>query len=188
MRVGIGHHSAPAWSEAEHAAVRGRTRELAPARPQALKRLHRSLGGPRARTIHDRLGQLLDGQLRICERVADRRDDLVCLLGSEPHRVGMRRHRGWQRRQRPRPHRQVGGGQQVHGAARTERLDEDAVLPERALHVGAGRPGDAPADRQLGGAKDLGVHAAQHASDVRGTQIFSRCGQCVARHSPGRDA
>ena len=36
----------------------------------------------------------------------------------------------------------------MHGAPRTERLDQGAVLPQGALDVGAGRPGDAPPDRR----------------------------------------
>jgi hypothetical protein len=87
----------------------------------------------------------------------------------------------------PRPHRQIGGGQQVDGAAWTERLDQGAVLPERALDVGAGRPGDAPPDRQLGGAEDLRVGSAQHAGDLGRAQVRRRSGQGLAGHPPGRD-
>jgi hypothetical protein len=188
VRVGVGHLAAPVWSEAEHAAVGGRARELAPARPPAPERLHRLLAGPRAGTVHDRLGQLVDGQLGVRQGVADGGDDLLSLVGAEADRLGMGRHRRWQGRQRPRPHRQVGGRQQVHGPARAERLDQGAVLPEGTLDVSAGRPGDAPPDRELGGAEDLGVGAAQHPGDVGRAQVRSRFGQRVAGHPPGRDA
>ena len=53
-------------------------------------------------------------------------------------------------------------------AARTEGLDQGAILPEGTLHVGAGRPGDSPPDGELGGADDLGMRTAHHAGDVRG--------------------
>ena len=56
-----------------------------------------------------------------------------------------------------------------------------------ALHVGAGRPGDAPPDRELGGAEDLGVRSAQHGGDVGRAKVRSRFGQRVAGHPPGRD-
>jgi hypothetical protein len=77
------HLAAPVRAEAQHPAVRGGTRELAPARPHALERLHRPLDGPRAGTIRDRLGQLINTQLRVRQRAADGRDDLVRLPGGE---------------------------------------------------------------------------------------------------------
>ena len=51
VRVGVGHLAAPVRPEAEHAAVRGRARELAPARPLVLERVHRPLDRPRAGTV-----------------------------------------------------------------------------------------------------------------------------------------
>ena len=145
---------------------------------------HRSLDGPRADPVPDRLGQLVDGQLGIGERVADGRDDLVGLLGREADRLRMQRHRRRQGRQRARPHREVGGGQQVDGAARAERLDQRAIDPERALHVGTRRAGDAPRDRELGGLQDLGVRSAQHAGDVGGAGVRGRLDERVAGHPP----
>jgi len=90
--------------------------------------------------------------------------EMMLRLKRGPRR--MRRHRRRQGRQRARPHRQVGGGQQMDGAARAERLDQGALLPQRALHVGTGCPGGAPPNREFGGAEHLGVRAAQHAGDV----------------------
>ena len=58
--------------------------------------------------------------------------------------------------------------QQADGAARTERLDQGALAPQRALHVGAGRPGDPPPDGQFGRAEDLGVGPAQQAGTAAG--------------------
>src|SRR5262249_45408108 len=79
---------------------------------------------PPAGPIRDRRGQLIDGQLSVRQRVTDGRDDLLRLPGGEPDPVWVRWHRRGQGRQRARPHRQVGGGQQVDGAARAERLDQ----------------------------------------------------------------
>jgi hypothetical protein len=81
MRTRVGRLAALIRSEAEHAAVRGRTRQLAPARPHVLERRHRPLASPRAGTLHDRFGQLVDGQFGVRQRVADGRDDLVGLVG-----------------------------------------------------------------------------------------------------------
>lgn len=178
--------AAPVRAEAQHPVVRGRTGELTPARPLVLERIHRPLHGPRAGQARDRVGQLVDGQLGVRQRRADGRDDLVCLLGSEPHPLRMGRHRK-QSRQRAGPHGQVDGGQQVHGAARAERLDQGAVLPKRALHVGPGGPGDAPSDGELRGAEHLGVRAAQHPGDVGWAQAGGRLGQGVPGHPPGGD-
>jgi hypothetical protein len=44
------------------------------------------------------------------------------------------------------------------------------------------------ANRELGGAEDLGVRSAQHAGDVGRAQVRCRFGQRVAGHPPGRDA
>jgi hypothetical protein len=63
--------------------VRGRAGELAPARPLVTERLHRPFGGPRGGTIHDRLGQVVDGQFGAGQRGADGRDDLLRLVRGE---------------------------------------------------------------------------------------------------------
>ena len=51
----------------------------------------------------------------------------------------------------------------MDSAARAECLDQAALAPQRAPHIGAGRPGDAPPDRQVGGTEHLGVRPAQQA-------------------------
>jgi len=76
----------------------------------------------------------------------------------------------------------------VDGATRAERLDQGALLPERALHTGAGRPGDAPPDGEFGGAEHLRVRAAEQGGDGGRVEFRGRFGQRVPRHPPGRDA
>jgi S-adenosyl methyltransferase len=56
------------------------------------------------------------------------------------------------------------------------------------VSVGAGRSGDTPADRELGGAEHLGVHAAQQAGHAGRAQAGGRFGQRVPGHPPGGDA
>jgi hypothetical protein len=69
--------------------MRGRAGELAPARPLVTERLHRALDGPQAGTIHDRLGQVVDGQLGADQRGADGRDDLLRLVRGESDSLGV---------------------------------------------------------------------------------------------------
>ena len=178
----------PRLAEAEHPSMRRGARELPPPRPLVLEGVHRPLAGPRTGTLDDRIRQLVDRQLRVRERVADRRDDLLGLLGGEADRLGMHRYRRRQCRKGARPHRQVCGRQQVHGAARTERLAERPVVPDRPPHVGTGRPEDTPPDRELGGAEDLRVCATHHARDAGRVEILRGFSQRVAVHPPCRDA
>ena len=125
--------------------MRGHAGELAPTGPLAAKRLHSLLDSPRAGALRDGLGQLIDGQLGVREGFADGRDHLFNLFRSEadPFRVRRRRRHG---RQRTGPHRQLRSWQQVDRAARAERLDQGAVLPQRTLHVSAGSACNAAAD------------------------------------------
>jgi len=188
VRVGVRDLAAPVRPEAEHPAVPGSTGELAPARPLVLECVHSPLDGPRARPVRERLGQLVDGQLGVRQRVPDGRDDLVGLTGSEAHALGVDRYRRRQGRQRPGPHRQVSGGEQVNGAARAERLDQGALLPERVLHTGAGCPRDTPRDGKLSRAEHLGMRAAEPGGDAGRVEICGRFGQRVPVHPPGGDA
>jgi hypothetical protein len=107
------------------------------------------------------------------------------LLGAEADRLGMGRHRRWQADSAPVHIGRSAVDSRCTVAARTERLDQGAVLPEGVLDVGAGRPGDAPPDRELGGAEDLGVRCAQHAGDLGRAQVRRRFGQRLAGHPPG---
>ena len=78
--------------------MRGRAGQLAPAWPLVLKRVHCSFTGPRPCPVHNRLGQLVHGELGLRQGIADGRDDLVGLLGGESDRFGMHRDRGRQGR------------------------------------------------------------------------------------------
>ena len=162
-----------------------RTGELPPARPFGLERVHRAFYGPRPGTLPDLLRQLINRTLCIRERVADRRNDFVRLRRGEENGVGVPRHGGRQGRQSARPGRQVVGGQQVDGAARTEGLDQRPIGPQSVPHVGAGRAGETSTDRELGRAEHLGMSAAQHACDGGGTYADRRLGQRVALHPSG---
>ena len=167
VRVGVGHLAAPVRPEAQHPAVRGRAGELAPARPLARNAsiVRSTAHGPARSAIASVSSSTVSSVSASASPMAAMTSSACPGVKRTPS--GCVRHRRRQGRQRARPHRQVGGGQQVDGAARAERLDQGALLPERAPHVGAGRPGDAPPDRQLGGAEHLGVRAAQHAGDRR---------------------
>ena len=97
----------------------------------------------------------------------------------------MGRHRRRQGRQRPGPHRQVGGRQQVHGAPRTERLDQGAVLPQARWTSARVAPAmRRPIDSSA--ALRTWVRAAQHTGDVARAKVGGRLGQRGAGHPPGR--
>jgi hypothetical protein len=92
--------------------------------------------GPVAATTA--FGQLVDGQLGVPQRVRDRRDDRVGLLGRQPDVLGEGAAGRGERGQRTGPRRQVLGGKQVYRAARSVRLDQAALGPQGVLDVGRG--------------------------------------------------
>ena len=171
MRVGVGHVPTLVRPEAQHAAVGRGARQLPPARPLVLERVHRPLDGPGAGTRGDGVRQVVHRQLGIFQRITNRRDHLVGLIAGETDRLGMPRHGHRQGRQRAGPHREVRGRHQMDRAAWAERLDQRPVFPERPLDVASSRSRDAPADGQLGGPEHLGVDAAQERRDAGRVEI-----------------
>jgi hypothetical protein len=115
--------------------------------------------------LDDRLGQLVDGQLGVLQRRRDRLQDRLGLVGRQPDvlREGGHVRRG--RGQRADPHGQVLCGQEVHGAARPERLDQGALGPQGVADVRPGDPGGPQPDGQLGGGQHLGVRDPAHGAD-----------------------
>ena len=143
-RAGVGDLPVPYRPEAQHAPVGRRVDRLPPARPQLLERGHAPLDRPRPDLVRERGVHFVDGERGVGQHRPDAGHDLVQLRRLQPHRRVEAGQRPRHRRQRAGPPRQVPGGQQVHGAARAEGLDQLVGLPQRGLHVRRGPP---PASR-----------------------------------------
>lgn len=125
--------------------------------------------------FRDGLGQLVDGQLGARKGVAGGRDYAFRLAGvkripsgcvggddtadSAPVRIGS-----------------TAAGSRWDSAARAERRDQGSVLPQRALHVGAGRAGEEAADRELGGGEQMSAHGGDRPG-------ASHCGRLTSARS-----
>ena len=172
---------------AEHPGVRRPVGHLPPPRPQRLEGRHHRLGRPRACEVADRLGELVDRQLAAAQGLADRSDHDARLVVGHPHAVGERAapRDGVECRHPP---AQVGRGQEVHGAARTEGLHERPVIPERTAYVVPRRAVDPHRRGDLSRRQHLRVHAGHgrgHAGDVGACRERDR--QPVSPQSPGVD-
>ena len=91
-----------------------------------------------------------------------------------------------QGRQRARPHREVGRGQEVDGAARAERLHERPIDPQRTLDVGA-REAGSTRDRDLARLEDLRVRADERPGDLVGVRVRRGLDERAAIHAARGD-
>jgi len=165
----------------------GECEGLPPAGPHPLERGHDEITGPRPRRFDDGFAQLVDGQLRAVQDLADGCDDLLRLLPGKPHALGEGACAHGKRPQSADPHGQVGGGQQMDGAARAVRLDQAVPLPQGVADVGP-CGGLAPhAEGEFGCGEHLGVRAAEDARDPVGTGRSRRRREGAAVEPPRGD-
>ena len=125
LRMDEGDVPAAVGAEDEHARVGGRLQVRAPAAEELL-----------AQVLRCELGQLLARLALRAELGADRRDQLLHLLEREAEPLQPRRPPPLLAlRERRRPQRPLGGGQQVECAAHAPRLHELAPFPEALLDM-----------------------------------------------------
>src|SRR6185436_10828331 len=143
--TGVGDATTPVRAEAQHAAVTSHADSLAPSRPQLLKRWHDPITRPRSDAVDDGLVQLIHRHFGVFECMTDGRNDLLLLLWCQPDSIrkgGAVRDRG----QCCGPDRKIINGQQVYSAARTVRLDQAVLVPQRAPNSRPGGSLDAQGD------------------------------------------
>jgi hypothetical protein len=107
---------------------------------------HDQVAGPGSRTLDDRLGQLVDGQLGLLEDGRDCLDDQLGLLRRQHFTLDITIAAVRHRRECTGPQSQIACGQQMYCTTRPKRLNQAMLGPQGVLDPRAGDTGDTKAD------------------------------------------